>query len=256
MNSPRLRAELNARFHANANKLILLALLIFGACLAPIAHAATSAAPAATQPSPAVGSIASAVPAPISVARVTGRVLRRHVIAGGLLKVALHRADGGAVSASGAVHASAVLRIKRDGSRRWSTVARLKSVTSARSTLRLRLSKPGRYLVVVDTRSAGVKHTTKIGRVYSYRRSFASWYGPGLYGNRTACGQTLTTGIVGVAHKTLPCGTKITFRLRGRTVTTRVIDRGPYVGGRDYDLTAGLKQKLHFGSTGQVLSTS
>jgi len=60
---------------------------------------------------------------------------------------------------------------------------------------------------------------------------------------------------VGVAHKSLPCGTKVTFRYGGRSVAARVIDRGPYVGGREWDLTAALKQKLGFPSTGTVLTT-
>ena len=44
-----------------------------------------------------------------------------------------------------------------------------------------------------------------------------SWYGPGLYGNGTACGQKLTKDLVGVAHRTLPCGTLVTFRYKGVT---------------------------------------
>jgi Lytic transglycolase len=68
-----------------------------------------------------------------------------------------------------------------------------------------------------------------------------SWYGPGFYGNRTACGVVvLQKDTVGVAHRTLPCGTRVTFRYNGRTVTTEVIDRGPYVAGRIWDMTHGL----------------
>ena len=63
----------------------------------------------------------------------------------------------------------------------------------------------------------------------------------------------LTAETVGVAHRTLPCGTVVTFRYNGRTVTTRVIDRGPYVGAREFDLTQATKQRLGFGSTGTVL---
>ncbi|MBM3666533.1 MAG: hypothetical protein FJW90_03475 [Actinobacteria bacterium] len=92
-------------------------------------------------------------------------------------------------------------------------------------------------------------------QINAYRAAHASYYGPGLYGNGTACGQTLTPSTVGVANKTLPCGTKVTFRHRGRTVQARVIDRGPYAAGREWDLTAALKAKLGFGSTGVVLST-
>ena len=66
----------------------------------------------------------------------------------------------------------------------------------------------------------------------------ASWYGPGFYGNRTACGQTYTPEIIGVAHRTLPCGTLVVLEYRGRTLTVPVIDRGPYVAGRALDLSS------------------
>lgn len=69
----------------------------------------------------------------------------------------------------------------------------------------------------------------------------ASWYGPGFYGNRTACGQTYTAEIIGVAHRTLPCGTLVALDYRGRTMTVPVIDRGPYVAGRTLDLSAATR---------------
>jgi hypothetical protein len=65
----------------------------------------------------------------------------------------------------------------------------------------------------------------------------ASWYGPGFYGNRTACGQVYTPEIVGVAHRTLRCGTMLVLEYRGRTMTVPVIDRGPYIAGRTLDLS-------------------
>jgi Lipoproteins len=64
-----------------------------------------------------------------------------------------------------------------------------------------------------------------------------SWYGPGFWGQHTACGQILEANTIGVAHRTLPCGTRVTFTYNGRTVVARVIDRGPYVSGRIWDLT-------------------
>lgn len=72
----------------------------------------------------------------------------------------------------------------------------------------------------------------------------ASWYGPGFYGNRTACGQTYTPEIQGVAHKTLPCGTVLTLSYGGRTVVVTVIDRGPYVAGRVLDLSNATRLAL------------
>ncbi len=79
-----------------------------------------------------------------------------------------------------------------------------------------------------------------------------SWYGPNLYGNGTACGQTLTKTLVGVAHRTLPCGTLVTFRYNGVTVTAPVIDRGPYVSSRTWDLSYGLCSKLRHCFTGTI----
>ncbi len=81
-----------------------------------------------------------------------------------------------------------------------------------------------------------------------------SWYGPGFYGKRTACGQAMTESLVGVAHRTLPCGTKVTFKnpSNGRVVTARVVDRGPYVSGRQWDLTGGLCLKLGHCYTGSI----
>lgn len=69
-----------------------------------------------------------------------------------------------------------------------------------------------------------------------------SWYGPGFYGGRTACGYTLTTDLLGVANRTLPCGTMVTFRnpATGAVVSAPVVDRGPYVSGRQWDLTGAL----------------
>lgn len=81
-----------------------------------------------------------------------------------------------------------------------------------------------------------------------------SWYGPGFYGNGGACGmlgpEGLQSDTVGVAHRTLPCGTKVTFKYNGRTVTTRVMDRGPYVAGRTWDMTKGLCTLLRHCFTG------
>jgi rare lipoprotein A (peptidoglycan hydrolase) len=81
-----------------------------------------------------------------------------------------------------------------------------------------------------------------------------SWYGPGFYGNRTACGKTLTTTLLGVAHKTLPCGTMVSFRnpSNGRVVTVPVVDRGPYVAGRQWDLTAGACKAIAHCYTGPI----
>lgn len=92
-------------------------------------------------------------------------------------------------------------------------------------------------------------------RVTAYRTAAASYYGPGLYGNGMACGGTLLPGTLGVAHKTLPCGSRVRLRYRGRSVTVPVVDRGPYVAGRDFDLTEATKARLGFPGVGVLLSS-
>ena len=84
--------------------------------------------------------------------------------------------------------------------------------------------------------------------------SNVSWYGPGFYGKRTACGYAMTQTLIGVAHRTLPCGTEVSFRnpANGRTLTVEVVDRGPYVSGRDWDLTGGLCVALDHCYTGAL----
>jgi hypothetical protein len=92
----------------------------------------------------------------------------------------------------------------------------------------------------------------RLGRLNVFRLAGASWYGGG---GGLACGGSLTSSTLGVANKTLPCGTLVTLRYSGHTVRVPVIDRGPYVAGREFDLTEATKQALGFGDTGEVWST-
>ena len=147
------------------------------------------------------------------------------------------------------------LQVRADG--RWATVAR--DVTSRTGRFRLRYTprRPASLVLRVAYPGDGATTATarRIARVNVFRRALASWYGPGLYGGSLACGGPLSPGTLGVAHKRLPCGTKVTFHHRGRTVRVPVVDRGPFVGAREYDLTAATKSRLGFGGTGTVLAT-
>ncbi|MGB2851360.1 MAG: septal ring lytic transglycosylase RlpA family protein [Solirubrobacterales bacterium] len=88
--------------------------------------------------------------------------------------------------------------------------------------------------------------------VRSMRKDIATWYGPGFYGNRTACGRRLKRGTVGVAHRSLPCGTKVTVRYEGRFLRTRVIDRGPFANDASWDLTEAAAKRVGFEATDQI----
>jgi hypothetical protein len=85
-----------------------------------------------------------------------------------------------------------------------------------------------------------------------FRSAGASWYGPGLYGHKTACGQILRATTIGVAHRNLPCGTMVKFVYEGNAVIAPVIDRGPFVKGRAWDLTAAASEALEFKGVGMV----
>jgi len=89
-----------------------------------------------------------------------------------------------------------------------------------------------------------------------YRPSRATQYGPGFYGRRTACGQKLTTGMIGVANRALRCGTKVAVYYHGRTLIVPVIDRGPYANGADWDLTEATVAALGISGTAEIGAVS
>jgi rare lipoprotein A (peptidoglycan hydrolase) len=166
----------------------------------------------------------------------------------------LHARAGGSIHVIGAVRPAAIgvkasLQVRRRGA--WRTLDRDRTSATGRYVLRDRARVP--MSAPARVRAAGV--VRRVGRVNVYRWAHASWYGPGLYGNPLGCGGRLVPGRLGVAHKTLPCGSKVTFRHRGRTVRVRVIDRGPYVAGREYDLTEATARRLRFRGHGAILST-
>jgi rare lipoprotein A len=79
----------------------------------------------------------------------------------------------------------------------------------------------------------------------------ATWYGgKSMWGRSTACGTTLTPTTIGVANKTLPCGTQVTVSYGGRSVSTTVIDRGPFHKGYAWDLTKKAAKRLGFLAVG------
>lgn len=102
-----------------------------------------------------------------------------------------------------------------------------------------------------DLKQSGVvgKRTRK-WLVKTMPKSGATWYG--MLHHKTACGVTLHRRTIGVAHRHLPCGTKVTLKYGHRFVRARVIDRGPYTKGVRWDLTKGTAKKLHFTGSDQI----
>jgi rare lipoprotein A len=171
-------------------------------------------------------------------------VARRHlnVVAGRRALVAGHVAGAGTGRA---------VALQRRAGAGWRTIDRDRTAADGAFAFRFRPREPGSAAVRVRTATA----REHVGRLNVYRRAQVSWYGPGLYGGHLGCGGTLTPGTLGVANKTLPCGTKVTLRHGGRTVRVPVVDRGPYSGGREFDLTAATKERLRFSGVGTILVT-
>jgi hypothetical protein len=197
-----------------------------------------------------IAGIVAAAAAPSAASAPTGTDsltvnARHHVLAGETVRIAGRLGSGQA-------NRTVVVRIRKGGG--WQTVDRARTTRGGNYVATWTPKGLDRYGVRVGTADGSAKSSLKDG-ITVYRRSAASWYGPGFYGNRTACGRTLGQGTVGVAHKSLPCGTKVALRYKGRTVTAPVIDRGPYSGNREYDLTRATKDRLGFGSTGTVWSS-
>lgn len=177
--------------------------------------------------------VQSLVVSPVAV--VGRRVLARGTIPGGARRTAvLQRLD------------------KRHG---WRNVARTRVRTTDRFEVRWRADRSGRVslrAVLARKRRTAAAAPPPIASVNVYRPARATYYGPGFFGNQTACGQTLTPDLHGVAHKRLPCGTSVAIMYAGREITVPVIDRGPYNGSFSWDLTQATADALGFTGAGEI----
>ncbi|HEV3048109.1 MAG TPA: septal ring lytic transglycosylase RlpA family protein [Solirubrobacteraceae bacterium] len=212
--------------------------------LAPVGIAETAAANAVTQP----GAGAPAVAPSHSELIVRGLQLNvladhRASVAGRLLEDRRPGAAGQAVE------------LQALGRWGWHTLSRAHTATGGRFRIAYTPRAIGseRVRVLFAGDASALPARRPLGRLNAYRVVEASWYGGG---GSLACGGTLTSSTLGVANKTLPCGTLVTIRYDGRTVRVPVVDRGPYVEGREFDLTEATKDALGFGGVGAVWSTS
>ena len=84
----------------------------------------------------------------------------------------------------------------------------------------------------------------------------ASWYGPNHHGRQTASGETFDQDALTCAHRTLPFGTRLRLSVAGRSVVVRVTDRGPFVRGRDLDVSRGAARELGMIAAGVAILQS
>lgn len=102
----------------------------------------------------------------------------------------------------------------------------------------------------LQTTKKSKKTATNVKNNYVTNHHNASWYND--RGKRTASGMK---ALYGVAHKTLPFGTKlvVTNPANGKSVTATVVDRGPFVRGRDIDINQNVAELLDFKGIGRLL---
>ncbi|MGA9876522.1 MAG: septal ring lytic transglycosylase RlpA family protein [Solirubrobacteraceae bacterium] len=174
-----------------------------------------------------------------------------------LRRVNLNVLDGSAATVAGTLRpalAGRVVYLQRLGRHGWRNISH--TLTGARGRFVLRYTPHHLFSERVRVLFAGDAHDISthryVGLLSSYRLADASWYGGG---GSLACGGELTSATMGVANKTLPCGTLVTLRYDGRSVRVPVVDRGPYVEGREFDLTEATKRALGFEGVGEVWST-
>jgi hypothetical protein len=203
------------------------------------------------QPALALAPVEIASAAPPASATALGRLATTalHV-----RRARLNVLDGRQVSVAGALSpglSGRSVELQAMGPHGWREVAHARTGAHGRFRLRYRPHATGSRRVRLRFSGDGydLPARRELGRLNVYRLAEASWYGGG---GMLACGGALTSSTLGVANKTLPCGTLVTLRYGGRSVRVPVVDRGPYVAGREFDLTEATKQALGFGDTGQV----
>jgi hypothetical protein len=134
----------------------------------------------------------------------------------------------------------------------WRTVASARVAPDGSFAFRWRPREAGRFTaraVASSEARASSLGDAPSALIEVYRPVIASWYGPGFYGSRTACGEKLSPQLLGVANRTLPCGTLVDLSYKGRTVSVPVIDRGPYAAGVSFDLTGATAHALGVSET-------
>src|SRR5687768_1507947 len=150
-----------------------------------------------------------------------------------------------------------VLRVQRydEAAQTWRSEARTVVGRKGRFSVRWSPRVLGQQRIratLQRRRSATVTSASSEVSVRVFKPAMATWYGPGLYGNTTACGQKLTKELVGIAHKSLPCGTMVEVAYRGTSIVVPVVDRGPFVKGMTWDLTEAAAQQLGFIETARI----
>lgn len=84
------------------------------------------------------------------------------------------------------------------------------------------------------------------------QNAVCSWYGNEFHGRPTASGQIYNQNDFTCASRTLPFGTRLALTRGERRIVVVVTDRGPFIAGRDLDLSRAAAQALGFSGVATV----
>jgi rare lipoprotein A len=145
----------------------------------------------------------------------------------------------------------------RKGAGAWLAVASVPADAGGNFATSWRPPDAGQYqlrgvVTAGAAQASGAGSASAARTVTVYKVAKATWYGPGFYGKKTACGIRLTRSLVGVANRRLPCGTQVAISYRTHTLTAPVVDRGPFAHGASWDLTAGAAKQLGMTVTSRI----
>lgn len=214
----------------------------------PVAGATADTGAPAPAPAPSAGGLSYVDPSAPTV-----------FADGSTLVAPLGQMLGGPLSVSGTVAGTkpgdtvAVQQVDATGI--WATVATATVGADGRYTATWTPAHSGKTTVRAVPASGTATTATRVaatsadgsaeGRALTlYRRARVTWYGPGFYGRKTACGKRMSTKLLGVANKSLPCGTLVELYNNGNVVTVPVVDRGPFRKGTSFDLTSATAKAL------------
>jgi len=214
-------------------------IVLFAAALAAVVPA-TAAAQEAAPPSGGATAPRSGPPSPFALSGGGNALLGRKVRFRGAVEPHL-------------AGRTAVVQYLDPVTRAWTRQARATVKQDGTFLARWRARGPGRFqLRAVVSGAASTASVSPELPLTVYRGAVATWYGPGFFGNTTACGIELTRELVGVAHRSLACGTNVAVRYGSRTLVLQVVDRGPFGSEARWDLTAAAAQQLGFTHTDRI----
>lgn len=167
----------------------------------------------------------------------------------------------GNVSPASAGHVVEIERLGRQTHWAWAPTVHGTVLANGSFSAEWSANHIGRFAIRAVTEGVGGRrpHAAEASPTLTltvYRPAIATQYGPGFYGQRTACGQKLRSHMLGIASRTLKCGTEVAIYYRGRTLVVPVIDRGPYANHADWDLTEATGRALGIDGTATIGAVS